>query len=371
MGQIFFLEIDDLYELLKKNNISRVMLVYDKFLCELKVYKDINSVLDRLECKKIEFTEFEPNPKYESVEKGVKLFEENQCQFIIAAGGGSAIDVAKCIKVYVGLNENRNFLQQEIKANGIQMLAIPTTSGTGSESTQFAVIYYEGEKKSVNNATVLPEYVWLEPETLYTVPPYQKKSTMMDAFCHSVEAMWSVKSNDESYRYAELAIGDIVKYMDEYLKNEPKALKKMMYASNKAGKAINITQTTAGHAMCYKITTLFGLSHGHAAIICLPKLWRYMTKHMDQCVDKRGQKHLEETFNKIASAIGEPTVDDAITKIEALIQKLELSVPKIESQEQMELLVKSVNVERLGNNPVALKEEDLKEIYRNIFSNKE
>lgn len=107
-------------------------------------------VLKSLPIQFFSFDEYESNPKYESVRKGIQVYRRLHCDGIIVVGGGSAIDVAKCIKLFQGMSgdgEGGSFLQQEIIPNDIPFLAVPTTAGTGSEATRFAVIYYNGVKQ--------------------------------------------------------------------------------------------------------------------------------------------------------------------------------------------------------------------------------
>jgi alcohol dehydrogenase class IV len=106
------------------------------------------------------FNGFTSNPLYEDVVNGVQLFNEQGCDLILAVGGGSAMDVAKCIKLY----SERN----------VPLVAVPTTAGTGSESTRFAVIYKDGEKQSVSHDSILPDYVILEHYALRSLPIYQR-----------------------------------------------------------------------------------------------------------------------------------------------------------------------------------------------------
>lgn len=156
------------------DNKNRILLVCDSFFCKSNQYEMLNAIIKEKNIEMFIFTEFEPNPKYESVVKGIETFNDNRCNFIIAVGGGSAIDVAKCIKVYNTLDTNKILFEQKVVDSHTKLLAIPSTSGTGSESTKFAVIYYLGEKRSVNYSFVLPEYVYLDPTLVYSVPVYQK-----------------------------------------------------------------------------------------------------------------------------------------------------------------------------------------------------
>ena len=163
-----------------------VLLVCDE---SIRFLKDISAHFERVESRGIRFvrfSDFQPNPLYESVAAGVQAYLRNGCSAIIAVGGGSAMDVAKCIKLFSNMDHGKNYLEQTIVPNTIPFLAIPTTAGTGSEATRYAVIYYNDAKQSVTSESIIPEAVLLDPGVLKTLPAYQKKSTMMDAFCHAL-----------------------------------------------------------------------------------------------------------------------------------------------------------------------------------------
>lgn len=129
------------------------------------------------------FNQLTPNPLYEDVVKGVEAYRNNQCDVIVAIGGGSSIDVAKCIKLYSGMDNIKVYLEQEYKENDVTLIAIPTISGTGSESTRYAVIYSEGKKQSVTHDSIVPKYAVWDYRNLVTLHLYQKKCTMIDALC--------------------------------------------------------------------------------------------------------------------------------------------------------------------------------------------
>lgn len=216
----------------------------------------------------ITFSKFSPNPLYEDVCKGVDLFNSENCDTIVAVGGGSAIDVAKCIKLFCRMDSKSNYLSQEYRDSGVPLVAVPTTAGTGSESTRYSVIYYNGEKQSVTHNSIIPDYAILDSSVLKSLPIYQKKCTLLDALCQGIEAWWSVNSNEESKVYSKMAVETIIKYMDSYIyDNDEIAAEQIMLAANYAGRAINITQTTAPHAMSYKLTSMYKLPHGHAVAL--------------------------------------------------------------------------------------------------------
>ena len=316
----------------------------------------------------IRFSDFKPNPDYSSVTKGVEVFRSENCRAIMAVGGGSAMDVAKCIKLFANMNgdgQDGAFLRQEIIPNAIPFLAMPTTAGTGSEATRYAVIYYQGAKQSVTHESCIPGTVLMDPGVLKSLPEYQKKATMLDAFCHALESFWSVNSTPKSKEFSRTAIRGVLSNMDGYLANSDAGNAGMMQAAFTAGQAINITQTTAGHAMCYKLTSMYHVSHGHAAALCDCVLFPHMIRNTDKCIDPRGETYLQETLGEIADAMGCRTPDEAADLLRQIYAKLSLPVPAIR-EEDYPVLRDSVNPVRLKNHPVRLDSETIEALYRKM-----
>lgn len=355
----------ELEQYLEEKQAKVILLVCDNSFGFLKIGSFLENLAKKKQIRFVKFSDFTPNPLYESVVKGVQVLKEESCDLILAVGGGSAMDVAKCIKLYSNMNPEKNYLEQEIVPNSLPMVAVPTTAGTGSEATRYAVIYYNGEKQSVTHESCIPEAVLMDESALETLPEYQKKSTMLDAFCHAVESFWSVNSTEESRTYSEQAIKLILANKEAYLANTQSGNKNMLLAANIAGKAINITQTTAGHAMCYKLTSLYGIAHGHAAALCVSVLWPYMLKHKEDCIDPRGQVHLASIFEALAGAMGVDCPKCAVRKYKEILKELNLTIPQIAEQDY-EVLKTSVNPVRLKNNPVRLTEEVIEQLYREI-----
>lgn len=346
---------------------KKVLLVCGQSIASQRIGKYFETLGNRVGIQVVKFQDFTPNPSYESVEQGVRCYRENGCGMLVAVGGGSAIDVAKCIKVFSPMDSEGDFLGREISSSFIPFLAIPTTAGTGSEATRYAVIYFQGEKRSVTHETCIPSAVMLDAALLKSLPLYQRKATYMDAFCHALESFWSVNSSEESKGYARDAIGLIMEYGMGYLENQNVANEKMLLASHLAGKAINITQTTAGHALSYKLTSLYGIAHGHAAALCVSKVWRYMTNHLEDCIDIRGKEYLGLVFDEIANAMKCKNIENAIAYFDGIVKKLGLELGRKEREINWEDMIYSVNVERLRNNPVHLPERAISEIYHQII----
>lgn len=344
---------------------AKVLIVCDSSFPFLSIKEDI----EHMDVPHVVFDQFTPNPLYEDVCKGVDLFQINKCDTVLAVGGGSSLDVAKCIKLYCQMDKDKLYLEQEYKDTGVKLIAIPTTAGTGSESTRYAVIYYDGKKQSVTHDSIIPDVAILEPKVLKTLPLYQKKCTMMDALCQGIESWWSVNSTDESKKLSKEAVETIIKWWREYIfKNTDVSAEQIMLAANLAGQAICITQTTAAHAFSYKITSLYKLPHGHAVAVGLPEIWEYMVNHLDKCIDDRGQEYLTGTFTKIAMAMGCGTDIEAIAKFRQMMVEMDMKNPlAVNKVEELESLSTSVNPVRLKNNPVALNEETIRVLYNIIL----
>ena len=367
--QVIYNGISHLGEALE--GATKVFVVCDSSFPFLNIKSDIESMGK----PHVLFSDFTPNPLYEQVCKGIDLFQITRCDSILAVGGGSAIDVAKCIKLAVLAEEGNAaiippLVSTRVACDGAKLpfIVIPTTAGTGSESTHNAVMYYEGAKQTVTNDGILPDYAILEPLVLKTLPLYQKKCTMMDALCQGIESWWSVNSTEESYEYSRKTIELIMANWRKYIfENDDEAAANIMLAANYGGKAINITQTTAAHAMSYKITSLYKLPHGHAVAVCLPEIWEYMIGNMDKCIDKRGQEYLDGIFSAIAKAMGSKTPTEAIALFREMMLEMELANPESSNKdEDISVLSTSVNPVRLKNNPIILEGKAISQLYEII-----
>lgn len=366
MNQKIMLISEDVSEKIKlaadEYKIKNPLLVCDSYLLKQPVFEKLTGEFAHFTV----FTDFTPNPRYEEVVNGIRCFKGNTCDGIIAIGGGSALDVAKCIKLYYTAPDDVNFLSIQVNGNNLPLFAIPTTAGTGSESTKFAVIYDNGEKQSVNHDTILPDTAILIPKLLTTLPLFQKKCTMLDAICHAVESYWSVNSTVESRKLSAEAIKEILECYKDYLDGKENGFARIIMAANKAGQAINITQTTAAHAMCYKLTTLYGIPHGYAAAICLPQVWKYMQENIDMCCDLRGAAYLNRVLTELGAVFSKSSMIYSPHTFMDFVKSLNL--PDIKGTDaDIAILAGSVNQTRLKNNPVHLSQDVIVGIYRKIL----
>ena len=353
-------------EIFKEINSRKFLLVCGKNSFDAL---NIKSYID-IECPDyVRFSDFSPNPKYEQVCTGVEKFNSNNCDAIVAIGGGSAMDVAKCIKLFCKMNSNENYLTQEFFDTEIPLIAVPTTAGTGSESTRYAVIYYNDEKQSVTHDCIVPNYAILDSSLLKTLPLYQKKCAMLDALCQGIESWWSVNSTDESKEYSKIAVETIMQNWRPYIfEDDDNAAEQIMLASNYAGRAINIAQTTAPHAFSYKLTSLYGIPHGHAVAVCLPVIWSYMVRNLANCIDIRGMRYVISIFSGITISVGCLSIDQAIIKLYQMMEAMDLAnLVSINREEDLIILSSAVNKDRMKNNPVLIDDLIIYDLYEQIL----
>ncbi len=368
MQEIFYL--DDNYLKLGdvlKNYGRKYLLVCDSSFSFLNISKEIVSIAEKSKISFVIFNKFQSNPQLSSVVEGVKAFNEKKCDAIFAIGGGSAMDVAKAIKLFAKMDQNKNFLSQKIVENDIKLFVMPTTAGTGSEATKFSVIYYNGEKQSITHESCIPFAVFYDPTVLQTLPLYQKKVTFLDALCHAIESFWSVNSTEDSRELSTKAISILLNNYKEYLKGDSSVCLSMFDGAYFAGQAINIAQTTAGHAMSYKLTSLYGIAHGHAVAICLSALLTYMITHQNDCIDPRGKAYFQYILKDLAVAIGKEKFEDVDAMFKNLLKELDIVPPKAK-EEDIPTLVESVNPVRLKNFPISLSEKQIEGLYRKILN---
>ncbi len=353
--QMILTHLGELARVLDRHGAHRVFLVCDSSFDKLDIRDDILRVVSPV----ARFSAFTPNPRYEEAAAGAARFLESGADAILAVGGGSAMDVAKCVKAFSAMDPARSYLEQPYPRRGVPLVAIPTTAGTGSESTRFAVIYFRGVKQSLADETLLPDCAILDGRAVMTLPAYQKKCTMMDAVCHAVEAWWSVRSTSESQAHSRTALSLIRKHETDYLAGHKNGLDGMLMAANLAGRAIDIAQTTAAHAMSYKLTSLYGIPHGRAAALCLPGVWEHLLAAADEA--------LAETLDDIARSLGALDARDATRVLRDMLVRLDLSEPPPATEEEIALLVASVNPVRLKNSPIPMSKEAVEAIYRKLL----
>lgn len=302
---------------------KRVLVITDPFVLKSGMLQTVTYRLTEGNTEFDVFSDVVPDPPIEKITLGVKKTAEYKPEAVIAIGGGSAIDSAKAIKeLYV----------QATGSGELPLIAIPTTSGTGSEVTSFAVV--SDTKKNVKyplvSDSLLPNEAILDAELVKSVPPAVTADTGMDVFTHAVEAYVSVNNNEFSAALAEKSIeicgGFLLRsFLDN---NDSHARKKMHVASCLAGLAFNSASLGLNHGIAHALGAKFHIPHGRANAMVLPHVIEYnadINKH-----SKSREEYLPAVrkYVNVAKLLGLNNFNE-ITTVRALVNWIQFMMKEM------------------------------------------
>ena len=267
---------------MKKNGVRNALIVTDEKLMQLNLLDGMLKVMDEEKIPYVLYDGVKPNPTDGNVEDAVTLYRANKCDVIVAVGGGSPMDCAKAVAARIARpRKSVKQLQGVLKVlrRVPDIYAVPTTSGTGSETTIAAVISSEIDhhKASINDISIMPRYVVLDPELTSGLPPYITATTGMDALCHAVEAYtndtYNTKLERELARKAVKLIYDNL--YDAYADGSNlEARQNMQDAAFFAGRSFSRGCVGYVHAIGHALGGLYGTPHGVAMAVLLPLVMR-------------------------------------------------------------------------------------------------
>lgn len=284
------------------------------------------------DCDITEFENFSVNPKYDEAKVGLDRMMLPQADLIVAIGGGSVLDMAKLIR----------HLAAE-QGHMIPLHAFPTTAGTGAEATHFAVAYIEGKKQSIAAEDVLPDVAVVYPPLTYSNNAYQAACAGFDAVAQAIESFWAKGATEESRQYSVRALALLWKQLPQLIKAPTDELRdQVAEGAYWAGRAINISTTTAPHAFSYAFTSHYNYPHGHAVALTFPFFMKL-----------NGTKELYELLGV--------STDDAMQKMEEYISELGLSM-QLAPEVDIKGMLQEVNIQRLSNNPIKVTSEIIEEL---------
>jgi alcohol dehydrogenase class IV len=319
----------------------------------------------------VRFSDFTANPTIKEVEEAIGLVRDTNCDAVVAIGGGTALDIGKSAAIFATQDQGSvSYLRTNLplRPRNCLLVLVPTTAGSGSEVTSFCTIYVDGIKKSLDDPLVLADYVIADPNLLTHLPPRIAASAALDALCQAIESFWSVRSTWRSRQLAaqalRLTLAHLKTFCSKPTSNDRTA---MARAAILAGKAINITRTTAPHAVSYAPTSVFGVPHGHACALTLPGFLRYNAMVTDLDVaDSRGVRWVRRRIAEIIHMLGATDYEEACLRLHELIRSsgLEprLSLLGLGSAEIVRLLNCGFDLQRADNNPRRLTTDGLREV---------
>lgn len=299
---------------------KKACIVTDKFMVKLGIVEKITDLLDKNEIDYDIFPEIEPNPSLQTIKKGLYRIFKTRPDLLIAIGGGSAIDAAKAIMFFCIKTKEKLVDKDSIRKPFF--VAIPTTSGTGSEVTSYSVVTdKETEKKiPLNEELMIPDVAILDYELTMTVPSSVTVDTGMDVLTHAIEAYVSNNANDYTDMYAEKAIKNTFDYLLKAYKDgsDEEARGKMHDASCMAGIAFTNASLGINHSLAHALGAKFHLSHGKSNAVLLPYVIKYNSRLNNKDVDNID---IAKKYAQIAKILGLPSSnprEGVISLIEAI-----------------------------------------------------
>ena len=360
-----YTQISDLPKIFRNLNFRKALVILGS-----KTYEaNIEKLQSNLKFHHIIFNDFEKNPSLSSLANSLKIFLEENCDVIVAIGGGTAIDLAKLTSIF---SSNKGEIMDYITGissfseRGCKVVAIPTTSGSGSESTHFAVLYKGIKKYSIASNFMLPEYIILDPTLTHSMPKRLAAVSGMDALCQGIESFWSNKSNSLSESYSIKAIELCFNHLEKsvnYSKKESR--EKMQIAANYSGMAINIAKTTASHAISYPLSMMFGIDHGHAVALTLPQLINLNFNTSEDNINYNNNLNLfNDKMNKFLTHFNLSDYNLLSERIIHIMKSIDLETKFTDlninlTKNKISKILENVNVQRLANNPRFLSNEEI------------
>jgi len=270
-------------ETIMEQGLKKPLIVTDKGVVKAGLAKKLGAVLESAGISYALYDETVPNPNEKNAEDSFTLYEKEGCDCLIGLGGGSSMDAAKAcgilatsggpIDAYRGMGQ--------LKAPLPFYIAIPTTAGTGSESTSVTVITNtRGDhpwKMVILDGRLLPDVAVIDPLLMVGLPPMITASTGMDAMTHAIEAYLSIGAMEYTNALALGAIDLIFKYLRRAVGNgnDLEAREKMAYAQTMAGMAFTNAGLGLVHSMAHPLSAFYHISHGFANAVCLPIVLEY------------------------------------------------------------------------------------------------
>ena len=315
---------DNALDRLKALPYKKVLVVTDPFVAKTGMISFVTSRLSEGGIDFELFTDVVPDPPLEKITLGVGKMYEFEPEAIVAIGGGSALDSAKAIKeVY---SKSRNI-------TGIPMIAIPTTSGTGSEVTSFAVVSdtERGVKIPLISDDMTPSEAILDVDLVKSVPADITANTGMDVLTHAIEAYVSVNNNEFSAALAEKAVEICGAFLlRSYLNNnDTHARKKMHVASCLAGLAFNSASLGLNHGIAHAIGAQFHIPHGKANAMLLPHIIEFNSDINKHSKSKKEYLPSVRKYITLARILGLYNFNE-ITTVRALVSWIQFMNKEME-----------------------------------------
>ncbi|MFE5388930.1 iron-containing alcohol dehydrogenase [Bacillus thuringiensis] len=359
---------------------KRAFIVTDTIMEKLGYVEKCMQQLNKKSITVSTYNKVDAEPTNIHVLEALSLCKEEKCDFIIGIGGGSCIDAAKAVAVlYTNGGEVEDYVQKdiEIENNPLPLIAIPTTSGTGSEVTSVAVITNKKTdvKMMMKHPSFIPKVAIIDPVLTSSLPPQITAATGIDALCHAIEAYISKVSQPLTDVLALSAIESIMKYLRIAYEDgrNMEAREAMMIASLQAGIAFSNASVTLVHGMSRPVGALFHVPHGISNAILLPTVLEFTKTSAMKRLAKIGRSLNKDLYSNSDEEVADYTLGE-IKKLcfDLRIPNLkEYGIDEIEFENAISKMASdAIESGSPANNPRVPSYDEIKELYRECFNYK-
>ena len=348
---------------------SRVFLVSDPGVVQAGWIEAVVRSLEAAALKWVLFTDISPNPRAEEVMAGAQRYDQEACDVILAVGGGSPMDSAKAMGI---VHTNRRHVLEfegvdRVDDPGPPLICIPTTAGTSSDVSQFAIVSnrFEKRKIAILSKSVVPDVALVDPELTVTMDAYLTACTGMDALVHALEALVYNAGSELTDLHAREAVGRIFRYLPQVVEHprDLAARRQVMFGSLAAGLAFSNASLGAVHAMAHSIGGLFDLPHGECNSLLIEHVVRFNWP-------QAGHRYATLADSLAVSLEGLSADEACETVIEALVgfkQRIGITATLgdrgIGRKDIPQLARLAINDPCMATNPVAATINDIETVY--------
>ncbi len=354
--------IDSLSKLILEKKFINIILVTSNGFVQRKTVSKIVSSLNGVKVHLI--ADVSTNPKIEEIEKQFNEVQNFYPDVLIALGGGSAIDTAKALvrrfslppwmDLMTYLKDPKSFTFKST----ITLVAVPTTSGSGSEVTPFASVWSQAlsRKFSVVGFDLIPSVVVLDSQLTHTLPREVTISSGLDTVSHALESLWNRNCSEESSIFAikslELSLKALPRLVNDL--SDTDSRDRMMLSSFLGGMAIARTQTALAHSISYPLTAYLGIPHGIACSFALPQILSF-NAHIDS-----------DKFVRLANNFGYKGTEEFSNRLQTLLKLVnvrgELLKYSVTKENFFDLIGEMIDSMRAGNNLREVSESDIQSL---------
>jgi len=306
----------------------------------------------------VPFEEQGDAPRLEEMQRAAQLAGAAGCRAIVAVGGGTSIDTAKGAAWCLAGGAIDAAPAPDTSL--LPLFAVPTTAGTGSEATHFAVCWHEGKKHSLADERLRPAHAVVDSSLHATLPPRLTATAGLDALCQSLESLWAQSATDASRADGTQAAQFILGALETAVTQPtPESRRQMARGAHFAGRAIDVSKTTTPHALSYALTHDHGVPHGFAVALTF-----------GACLKLRHERHERPPGTDEVVALLGGSLEASLSHLHALLNSCGAptrlrEVGVVESD--LAALASKVNPERLANDTLKPSEEDLAEVLRSSW----